>query len=197
MIQLPDMSKTIKFNLRSDEVIGSTIKTITDREGKSKRIELLGAILSSVSVFLMAIMVTTGKLSFLNMFIKNGGRDDNIYYISTKIDIPELVEEIHKYNNNISYMRTADFLLKLGNSHEKKEKCILALKSLLLIKHIAPLSKKVVIRNLMKLDNTITDSVVEKFNSITENLSDIIDFRNEVDNLSSESITKSSTNGST
>ena len=143
---------------------------------------MLGAILASVSVFLMVILVFSGKSSFLKRLSGLSDREDNLYYIALRLNISELKEEIYKSNNKLTYMRASDFLMQIGKDQENnKDKCIRALKCLLLIRDIASWSKLIIKRNLKELDNTIDDKTIEEIEKVSKKISGIIDMRDAID----------------
>ena len=182
MLQVPNSSNTIEFNLRSDEIVGSANISPEEEEKRSKKTDMLGAILASVSVFLMVILVFSGKSSFLKRLSRHGDREDNLYYIALRLNIYELKEEIYKSNNKLTYMRASDFLMQIGKEQENnKDKCIRALKCLLLIGNIASWSKLIIKRNLKELDNTIDDKTIAEIEKVSKKISGIIDMRDEID----------------
>lgn len=186
MLQIPEKSKTIKFNLRSDEVVGMQSDPTDEKEDKSRKKDILGAILSSLSVFIMIFLVSKDRMPFFKNLIleRDAEREDELYYIATKLNIPDLKDEIYRANNNLSYLRTSDFILQKGNSDDgQKIKCITALKCLLLINYMAPLSKTIIIRNLKELDPDIEEKTINEIREISKKISGSIELRDEIDKL--------------
>lgn len=141
---IPDLKTVAKFHLRSDEVLGSHEVA----PEKNKYLDIFGALLSGMSVFLMVVI-----LSRKRSFLFRPEREDNIFYLLMRLGITEITEKIKFSSAPLTYLRSADILLELGSrgDEETREKCIKALKCLLLIGNIAPSSLNVIEGNIQRL----------------------------------------------
>lgn len=133
------------FQLRSDEVLGVETK---EKEGKKGWKELLGGISSGLSVLLMAAFFVSSRRIGSDGY----GREDAIYYILMRNGLHALSDSIKfcKEGENITYLRTADILLdaSLRGDSETKNKCIFALKCLLLQPNMAHTSRNAIVSNI-------------------------------------------------
>jgi hypothetical protein len=165
--------------LRSDEVLG--YKIIEDANKKSNNSSFISFLLTISTVLITALVFFKNRNGIIKTIFSE--RSDLIFYIAEKINIPELTIQI--YNNDITYLRFADLLCHFGKiSDNYKEKSILGLKCLLLIKDMADLSNQVVISNLKKISgNAIGDDEISKIKEKSVPMNKLLEFRHIVDNL--------------
>ncbi len=150
MLLMSELDTKVIFNLRSKETLGKI--QFKDSRNKKTKLDIIGALLVSFSVFLMVILVAKGKFFPRSLFL--GGKQDILYYIVTRVGLVDISNQLRVFDTNLSYLRTADIFLATGLSAEKiRPLCIKALKCMLLIRDIAPTSLNVVKRNIQALEN--------------------------------------------
>ncbi len=142
---IPHVNTVAQFHLRSDEVLG---EQELGSERKKKPSDIIGAILSGISVFFMAVFLSLKRHTILGP-----ARGDNIFYLFMRLGLTEISDKIKFSKDPLTYLRTADILLELGlrEDDETHGKCLKALKCLLLIGDVASSSRKVVEENIQKL----------------------------------------------
>ena len=172
--------------VRSAEVRGEERSAAEPSRGAS-RLDLLSAVLTGVSVFLMAITVVLrirrGTLPGLS------GKQDALFYIPARLGLPEIANEMRLADAFLTYMRMADILLAYGLSgtDEEREKAILALKSLLLIKNVAEESLSSITRNLRLLSRTeVSDQQISVLRNTAVPVQKQLDLRARIDGLLAE-----------
>jgi hypothetical protein len=139
---VPNSNTVEHFLLRSKEVLGE--QAFESRE-KKKPSDIIGAILSGVSVFVMAVLILVKRHS-----LSGPEREDNIYYSIMRIGLADLSQEIRFLKGPLTYMRTADILLEQGlqGDDATREKCLKVLKCFLLIGNMTSSSRKIVEENI-------------------------------------------------
>lgn len=170
------------FNLRSSEALGKP-KEVDSKIKSSNNFEFLGAVLAGLSVFLMTIVVSRKPALLLSVLSFND-KQDILFYITARLGLTSISSEMQFLGKNLSYLRMADILLAHGLVSEKdnKEKCIMALKCLILVKDIAERSKQVVINNLKTLEGEdYSDNEILLLSSKSASIDDAIAFRENID----------------
>lgn len=164
--------------IRSDEVIGVIN---TSRKDDTKSVSLFSGLLSGLSVFMVSLFLIIK--SRLGMALSSPqDRNDNLFYIATKIGNEELIDLISKHSGNLTYLRFADILLYLGNNEKIKHSDALNGLECLLLADDTKSSKKHIERNITLL--TGPERKAEDLLQLEEKSKDIkdaIDFRNAVD----------------
>lgn len=134
MTLIPNMSVSEEFNLRSDEVLGRLTKETGE---KKKPLDIIGAVLSSFSVFFM-IIVFYLRVRQKGVF-PGYDREDIIFFIFVRLGLTQLTETIRFTSAELKYIRAADVLMEHGlrADPETKSRCITALECFFLIPGIA------------------------------------------------------------
>lgn len=167
------------FTLRSEEILG-TIKK--DSVVKKDNV-LFSGVLPAASVFIVAILLLSTKSKTLAGTLANY-KQDFLFYIPARLGLPEISKAMELVDSNLTYLRMADILLSHGLLHKERSKIITALKSLLLIKDMASISKEVVICNIKTLEGLqYNQSEIDDLMSKAISSGKIIEFRKLVDNL--------------
>lgn len=173
------------FTLRSEEALGQ-IKVNNLESGSN--FTFLGGILSGLSVFAMSIAIAL-------RFKGGGGRgfskfkQDAIFYIPARLGLTEIINELQLKNFGLTYLRMADVILSQGlqAKDDARKKCLIALKLMILIKNIAPISQSVIIKNIQILaGEPITDDDLLELKAEAVDTGDILVFREKVDQFMSK-----------
>ena len=151
LVDVPNTSGKPNFVLRSREVLGQITSLPTELLSEKRPVELLGSVLAAVSVFLMSFFVLRSRGSPLGV---NSTKQDTLVYIAALARVKEINEEVRLSSSLITYLRMADLFLAVGHDadDEIRSRCIIGLKSLLLIEWIASLSVEVITHNLEILE---------------------------------------------
>lgn len=164
--------------IRSGEVIG-----VINTSGKddTKSVSLFSGLLSGLSVFMASLFLIIK--SSLGMGLSNPkNKNDNLFYIATKIGNEELIGLTNKYSGNLTYLRFADILLYLGNNEKIKHSDALSGMECLLLANKTKSSRKHIKRNiasLIGLERGAEDLL--KLEEKSKGIKDSIEFRNAVD----------------
>ena len=164
--------------VRSDEFVGAINAS---RKDETKSVSLFNGLLSGLSVFMMSLFLIIK--SRLGMVLSNPtNKDDNLFYIATKIGNGELIDLISKHGGNLTYLRFADILLYLGNNEKIKYSDALSGMECLLLINKTKSSRKHIKRNiasLIGLERGVEDPL--KLEEKSKGIKDSIEFRNAVD----------------
>ncbi len=190
LVDTPATATTPEFILRSRETLGvSQVESSPSFLGDGK-VAFLGSISATISVFvfmLLGIRATKGKLAPILGPISD--RPNNLFYISAYVGVPELSRFLQKEDERITYLHMADLLFASGMNAdaEKKEVCILGLKSLLLIEPMAKSSKDSIKDNLQTLEGPgFSEDDVEFLLSISTNITDRQELRGKIRDIFSD-----------
>ncbi|WP_157670357.1 hypothetical protein [Chitinibacter sp. GC72] len=99
-----------QISVRTEETLGSAAETIPTQ--KSSNIELAGALLTSLSVFAMSIVM--GKKLRSGAFSTTGSKQDVLFFIPARLQLPDISNEMRLANMSLTYLRMADILLAHG-----------------------------------------------------------------------------------
>ncbi len=142
------------FSVRSQEVLGRPIVVEADASKFGKIDEsLAGAIFAALSVFVMVALVGSRRLSFLSAFTGIGGKQDFLFYISARLSITRVADDIRQSSKVLTYLHMSDLLLEEGLSDRDnaREIAIKGLKCMLLVRTIGDSSLEIVKSNLKTL----------------------------------------------
>lgn len=163
-----DANSMLKVISRSNEVIGA----LADSASSSKKnydFDIIGAVLSSISVALMALStalyVSRRRYRKYDIFpwnftsIVSDNRSDIIVLIAGLCRVIPVSGQLLMNRSWSTYRRLADVLLIVGlkGDVEERARCVLALKSLLLVGNMHADSRKIVRENLKELGVVLSD----------------------------------------
>jgi len=184
MLLMPLSDTNVVFTLRSKEVLG---KIKSEHEGKkSAKSDLIGAMLASFSVFVMVILVASGRLPLITIIL--GGKQDILYYIAARLGFTSLTNQLSVFGTGLTYLRMADIFLSSGLSNEKlRPLSIKALKCMLIIKDIFPTSLNVVKKDIQILEReNFSEKEVNMLRKESISLSDYMKLRERIDRYLNE-----------
>lgn len=143
-IELPQVAA------RSNETLGVTSEV--QLKPKSSKLDFVGASLASLSVLVMSLALSFKVRS--GGFPGIGGKQDVLFFIPARLELPEIANEMRLADTSLSYLRMADILLAHGLNSDgaARERAVTALKCLLLIQGIAERSLDVIKGNLRILE---------------------------------------------
>jgi hypothetical protein len=181
MLKLTTPDAPEEVALRSEEILGVEQRGLDDNvwRGYSRYRDSIGALLSAISVFVMALIIK--KKGILYSY---NDREDIIYYILMRVGLRSISDHLRFSDAPLTYIRTADILLDLGlnNDNETKNKCAMALKCLLFVSRITSTSRKEIERNIsILLGSSYSQSEVDRIKSKNQSMSDAIEIRNCID----------------
>lgn len=180
MLLMPALDTNVAFNLRSKETLGKIRSE--DSPKKNTKLDIIGAVLAGFSVFFMATLVASGRIPLIKTLMM-GGKQDILYYITARVGLTDITNQLRAFDTSLTYLRTADIFLAAGLSKEElRPLAIKALKCMLLIRNIAPVSLNVVKRNVQFLEGG--NYLEKEVNSLREesiNISNYLELRDRVD----------------
>ena len=178
----------LSVSLRSTEALGEIKEPLTGQEG-TLNLAVVGAALSSISV---AVMATTFMLFFrsricsgaVGIFTIPGDKSDIITLIAGLSQVVPLSEDLLLREHHVTYARIADVFLLRGLIADaaERERCVLGLRALLLIKQIADRSVDIIRDNLKQLGHEYSDSEFLALREKAEKLS-TSELRSQIFNL--------------
>jgi len=187
MVLLPQPTVEPKFALRSKEVLGAA--AADPPAGREKKLDLIGAVLAGISVFVMSMVVMLklrgGGFSFAL------GKQDILFFIAGRLGLNSICDGMRLADARPTYLRMADILLAHGLHGQggERNKAILGLKALLLIRDMARVSKEIVINNLKVLEgNEYTEEVVTILSEKAVSTDDVLELRRRIEALISNDL---------
>jgi len=183
MVLLPQPAVEPKFLLRSREILGTAA---TDPPmGRDTKLDLVGAVLAAASVFLMSLLfmlrLRGGALPF-----GSGSKQDALFYIAGRLGLTPISDEMRLADAQLTFLRMADILLSHGlhSQGSEREKAILGLKALLLVRDMAGVSKEIVITNLKTLEGSFfAEEIVAALRAKAVNMDEVLELRRRIDAL--------------
>lgn len=150
MLFAPTEGASPNFTLRSKETLGKQF--VIEPDKRERKLDLIGAILASISVFVMATTVMVRRKPLFS--ILTGGKQDVLFYIAARLNLPAISNEMRLIDTRLTYLRMADILMAHGliTSAEDRENTVKALKCLLLVSGIAETSLAIVTNNIKTLE---------------------------------------------
>lgn len=147
-----------EFGIRSDEVLG--IPKVSNPSATSFS-KWLAPLLSALAVGLVTFMFLFSRLAYdpskADPSAATVVKDGMLYYIAARLQLQRCLD--HWSNGGLTYHHFADLMLSHGLSGPPAERArtVMALKCLLLVKNMAPVSKAITVRNLNTLEGGAFD----------------------------------------
>lgn len=150
----------LKINVRSDEALGTSQSVKPTSATDQLLLVVPGAISSALAVAVMALFLSSRRIRGL---VTGYSKPDIITYIISLSNVFPISDEVMFTEHKLTYARTADLFLFFGSRGDDnaKARCILGLKSLLLVSQIAEGSVEIIKSNLLALDSTISEQELD------------------------------------
>lgn len=179
MLFTPQTGISPDFNLRSKEILGK--QYTANSEQSTTELDLQGAILAAISVFVMALLVITKRIPIFGFL--TGSKQDILFYITARLNLPAISKEMQLIDTNLTYLRMADILLAHGLKSDdvERENTLKALKCLLLVSGIADISQAIVTDNIKLLEGDLfSDEEAQLLRSKAVSITDQLKMREQI-----------------